>query len=415
MADSLVLSSNTGEPPNTFFNNRFTRKITSLGTSVGKMSKNERLLKIKKLFVDKTIEARKQQENDAEFNTKYGTQPTIVLPVHGTNASDTSTDTVFTVLQFSDTVLKGVTSSRDVIKDISLTVASTITVAGMIMPPLICIPVVVSFAVYLQFQSLKNKELLYAYQLIFSICQDMLPDLIRMYNFYTKVNEGKDNDNKIENPFIAKTMKKITDLQVYIISLSEHIVIEFMALSFGIIDDFGEKFNASDVVKLKKIFGEQGFSDGCHLPEKERRISDDVCDGNSSERSFASVKRAIIHRLTNTTNYTYIQRISRNFLESSEKYRRVIDDVTVIGIMFSQASARFALDAIDHVSVLQEATTAFIASTDNKTSETFAVTALEQGENVNDEINDLPDGITAPTDVGSSGGRRKKRTRKYRR
>ena len=383
----------------------------------------EDMKKIKDDFLSQTLKARENQK----INEQFGTMPTVVLPMQhiiGVAGSIKDTNGMFTFLQFNDTVMKGVSASAAVTVGVSVAAGSAI-----VMPPLLCIPLVVCLAAFLQFQKTKNKELLYASELIFSMCQDMLPDLIRMYNFYTKVNTGKDTKNQINNPFIAKTMKKITDLQVYIISLCEPIVVQFLALSFGIIDNFDERYDRGfGDDKLKKIFGEQGFSDRCHLLEDERvpmkgsdgaemKKSDDDCDGDSSERSFASVKRAIIARLTRL----HVTRQATNFFASSEKYRQAIRDITIVGILFSQASARFSLDAIDHVSALQDANTEFTDSVNSKQTKIFVDIADTQSyllkykiEKINNSETAFVDPLTSRSD-GSTGGRRRKRTRKYRR
>lgn len=371
---------------------------------------DEDMKKIKKEFLLQTLEARKKIKNDSQF----GTMPTIVLPtehIKGVAGAIKDTNGMFTFLQFGDNVSKGVSASAAVTVGVSVAVGSAIA-----MPPLLCIPLVVCLAAFLQFQKTKNKELLYASELIFSMCQDMLPDLIKMNYFYTTV-KGVDT-----NTFIQKTLNKITELQVYIISLCEPIVIDFMALSFGIIDDFDKK-TVFDDKKLEQIFGYQGFKDECHLLEDERtktvdgnNMKDEQCDGNSSERSFASVKRAIIHRLTNT----YYTRQASNFFASSEKYRQAIRDITIVGILFSQASARFSIDAINNIQPFLEAKTTFDNSDDPQQSKILSNVASNQGGELDSIIDKLNDDETDHSTVsnspdGSTGGRRRKRTRKYRR
>jgi hypothetical protein len=398
--------------------------LKELGTIIVNEITQKQLQDIKAGFLTVTLDQRSKQPQDVAFTQKYGTRPTLVLPVaHMVNVAVTGikqTNANYIGITFTDNVSKGVTGAAGITAGLTLAT----TGAGMVMPPLLCIPVIVCFAAFLQFQREKNKELLYASELIFSMCQDMLPDLIRMYNFYTKVNKV--------NPFIAKTIKKVTDLQVYIISLCDPIVIEFMALSFGIIDNFDERYDRGfGDDKLKKIFGVKGFTDKCHLSEDERtkigedgaemKKSDDDCDGNSSERSFASVKRAIIARLTRF----HVTRQATNFFASSEKYRQAIRDITIVGILFSQASARFSLDAIEYVSELKEAKTEFDNSVDKTNTETLNEISVYQRDTVTDQIHIIDtaenndetvstDSVTSISD-GSTGGRRRKRTRKYRR
>lgn len=369
----------------------------------------EEMKKIKNDFVATTMIARKNQVVDANLVEKFGTMPTVVLPIaHIMGAASAIKDTngMFTGLQFVDNSMRGVSASAGVVAGVSLA-----TGASIALPPLLCIPLVICLASFLQFQKEKNNELLYACELIFSMCQDMLPDLIRMYKFYDIINDkGNPNDNKKVNPFIPKTIKKITDLQVYIITVCEPIVIQFMALSFGIIDSFEEKFDGKNVDKLKKIFGEKGYNDECYKYDFDRtnetKKTDDDCDGNSSQRSYASVKRAIIHRLTNTS----LTRNATNYFASGEKYRQAIRDITIVGILFSQASARFSLDAIDHVVELQTATDQFNQTQDKSTVDGLNKVAAKLTDVV---VNTNPD--PDPDQVSTSGGRRRKRTRKYRR
>ena len=406
----------------------FRKPLTSLkelGTIIFDEFTQKQLQDIKAEFLTATKTERSNQPQDVVFTQKYGTRPTIVLPkkhmVNVAAAGIKQTNTRYIAIQFTDIVAKGVTLGAGVVVG-----SSVVAGAAIAMPPLMCIPLGVCLATYLQFQREKNKELLYASELIFSMCQDMLPDLIRMYNFYTIINKGKEKPTV--NEFILKTIKKVTDLQLYIISLCDPIVIEFMALSFGIIDTFDERYNFDDD-KYIKIFGQQGFNYRCHLPDDERTIigedgaemkkSDDDCDGNSSERSFASVKRAIIARLT----MFHVKRQSTNFFASSEKYRQAIRDITIVGILFSQASARFSLDAIDHVSALQEATTKFADSDDKSSSNMLNDIASNESEKVEHKITQLNiyeinNETASTTDTSRSvveGGRRRKRTRKYRR
>lgn len=63
----------------------------------------------------------------------------------------------------------------------------------------------------------------------------------------------------------------------------------------------------------------------------------------ASGRTFSKIKRAIIARL----NYKVNSRQFKNLFAPGERLREVIRDTTIVGIFFSQASARFSLDALE--------------------------------------------------------------------
>jgi hypothetical protein len=377
--------------------------------------------------------------------------PVIIPPKHSLNVSQQNAglDKGYQVMGAADTIVKATAVTAAVGSAIAVTF-----VLGTVCPPLLLVSITLAAASFLVCQVQKNIELVNTSELIMIICQNMVEDLTRMLVFYMRIGVERMEDIEEKNPFIGLVLKKLTQLQISIIKTSDRTVVEFMAVSYGILkDDFKSQYDT------EKIFGKLGMENGCHTekgnqfcemvpsdedytkfkekkadeskneaakkeaerakPKKPSMISslfsrstlqlnetaeekrpllvgtkNSLSTGNSelgeedptqkpaetetpiatdsdnpssvetgndvpgndveparkkngiegTGKTFSSIKRAIITRLGTAGGLRAISNASSPY----ELYRELIRDITIIGLLFSQASARFSLDGLDH-------------------------------------------------------------------
>ena len=103
----------------------------------------------------------------------------------------------------------------------------------------------------------------------------------------------------------------------------------------------------------------------------------------ASGRTFSKIKRAIIVRLKTSIS----TRTIKNLFAPGERLREVIRDTTIVGIFFSQASARFSLDALEKQQEWIE------------TQKNVTVAVAEPVANAEAHISDVRDAIERERDI----------------